>query len=111
VATNGQTNVDIQGMLAALPNFETALGDISTAYNGMSEQAQILEGNWTGDAAQSFIPALNQWLENCNVVKQQLQVVYEKLEANTGHYEQVHSETVDAATAVRQAMAAGLPGM
>lgn len=110
MAGNAQTNVDIQGMLAALPNFEAALSDTTTTYNGISEQAQVLESSWTGEAAQAFIPALNSWLENFAIVQQQLKLVYEKLEANTGHYEQVHSNTVDAATAVKQAMAAGLPG-
>ncbi|GAA1909005.1 WXG100 family type VII secretion target [Streptantibioticus ferralitis] len=110
MAINGQTNVDIAGMLAAQPHFEKALGDTTTAYNGMNEQAQTLESSWTGPAAQQFIPALQQWLDNCNTVRAQLQIVYEKLEANTGHYDQVHTQTIDAATAVKQAMAAGLPG-
>jgi WXG100 family type VII secretion target len=110
MAANGQTNVDIQGMLAALPLFNKALGDTSSAYNGMSEQAQVLEGSWSGDAAQAFIPALNTWLDNCNTVIKQLNIVYEKLEANTGQYEQVHTNTLDSASALKQAMAAGLPG-
>lgn len=110
MAGNTQTNVDIQGMLAALPNFESALAETMSSYNRMSEQASILESTWTGDAAQVFIPALNGWLDNFATVQQQLKAVYEKLEANTGHYEQIHMKTIDAATTVKQAVSAGLPG-
>lgn len=92
MAEDRQANVDIAGMRAALPRFETALGDTTSAYRAMSEQAQVLVATWTGDAAQAFIPALNQWLDDCNTVRQQLQLVFEKLEAGTSH---------DAATAER----------
>jgi hypothetical protein len=54
---------------------------------------------------------MNDWLEQCNIVKQQLQSVLDKLQANTHQYDQVHSNTVDSATAIKQAIAAGLPGM
>jgi WXG100 family type VII secretion target len=105
-----QTNVDIAGMLAAQPHFETALAEVGSAYNGMSDQAQVLESSWTGDSASTFIGALNQWLENCNVVKQALQSVTDKLEANTHNYTRVHSDASDSSSAVKQAMSAGLPG-
>ncbi len=104
------TNVDIAGMQAAQPHFETALSETARVYNSMSDQAQVLEGSWTGDSARTFISALNQWLENCNIVKQQLQVVTDKLEANTGNYQRVHTEASDQSTILQQAMSAGLPG-
>ncbi|MBY8886055.1 WXG100 family type VII secretion target [Streptomyces sp. PTM05] len=104
------TNVDIAGMKAAQPHFETALSETSRVYSSMQDQAQTLEASWTGDSAQTFVGALNQWLENCNVVKQQLQVVTQKLEANTGNYQRVHTDASDQSSALRQAVSAGLPG-
>ncbi len=105
-----QQQVDIAGMRAAQPHFETALSETSRVYNSMHEQAITLESTWTGDAAQRFVQALNQWLENCNTVKQQLQVVTDKLAQHTGMYEQVHSDTTDQSNNLAQVVAAGLPG-
>ncbi|MFD7917711.1 WXG100 family type VII secretion target [Streptomyces sp. NPDC059740] len=110
MAGNGQQNVDIAGMRAAQPHFETALNETSQVYTNMSDQASTLEASWTGDAAKSFTQALNQWLENCNIVKQQLQIVTDKLAANTGSYQNVHANTSDAAAELNSAIAAGLPG-
>lgn len=110
MAGNGQQNVDIAGMRAAQPHFESALSETSQVYNNMSEQAVTLESSWTGDASRSFINALNQWLENCNIVKQQLQHVTDQLAANTGSYQNVHANTSDAASSLNSAIGAGLPG-
>ncbi|MFE7117559.1 WXG100 family type VII secretion target [Streptomyces sp. NPDC057654] len=110
MAGNGQQNVDITGMRAAQPHFENALSETSQSYSNMQEQAATLEGGWTGDAARSFTNALNQWLENCNIVKQQLQAVTDKLAANTGSYQNVHSTTQDEASTLNSAIGAGLPG-
>ncbi|MEU2778029.1 WXG100 family type VII secretion target [Streptomyces sp. NPDC007162] len=107
---NSQQSVDIEGMKRAQPHFETALSETARVYNNMDDQAKTLEGSWTGDAAQSFTTALNQWLENCNTVKQQLKVVTDKLAEHTGLYQQVHSDTLDATQALNNAMGAGLPG-
>jgi WXG100 family type VII secretion target len=110
VASNGPKTGDIDGMKAALPHFESALTETSRAYSSMQDQANTLEGSWTGDAAQTFISALNQWLENCSAIQQALQSVTEKLELNTSGMVQVHSDTTDHASNIQQLMAAGLPG-
>lgn len=106
-----ETQADVAGMLAAQPHFETAVSSTSSAYSAMQDQADTLAASWKGDAAVAFTGAMNDWLEQCNVVKQQLQSVLEKLQANTHQYDQVHGNTVDAATSLKQAVAAGLPGM
>jgi WXG100 family type VII secretion target len=105
------TQADVAGMLAAQPHFETAVSATSSSYSAMQDQADTLAASWKGDASAAFITALNDWLEQCNIVKQQLQSVLDKLQANTHQYDQVHGNTVDSATAIKQAIAAGLPGM
>ncbi|MET9530446.1 MULTISPECIES: WXG100 family type VII secretion target [unclassified Streptomyces] len=110
MAGNGQQNVDIAGMRAAQPHFENAVSETTQAYNNMHDQSITLESGWKGDAAVSFSNALNQWLENCNIVRQQLQNVTDKLAANTGSYQNVHSSTHDEATSLNSAIGAGLPG-
>lgn len=110
MAQQGMKQVNIDGMKAAMPHFETALSETSRVYSNMSEQAQTLGASWTGDAAKGFIGALNAWLANCNTVRQQLQIVTENLEQNTGGYVQTHTSTTDSAAAIQQAIGAGLPG-
>ena len=105
-----QTTVDIDGMRAAQPHFEQALSETSTAFQSMEDQRMTLASSWQGDAAMGFAQALDAWLQNCNVVKQQLSIVTEKLAQNTGGYTQVHQNTQDAATVLRNAVSGGLPG-
>ncbi|MDH6630476.1 WXG100 family type VII secretion target [Streptomyces sp. LBL] len=101
---------DIEGMQKALPFFADALGDTNQAYGSMSDQQAALAASWRGDAAMGFRNALQQWLENCKKVQEQLQIVTEKLEASTGNYVNIHTDTVDQATEIRNAVSAGLPG-
>lgn len=105
-----QTNVDVAGMRAAQPHFETALSETTRVYNSMHDQASTLQSSWTGDSSQSFVSALNAWLDNCKVVEQQLKVVTDKLEANTGNYQRVHTDASDQSSALQQTISAGLPG-
>lgn len=109
MAGNQPSQVDISGMLAAQPAFENALAETTRTLSSMEDQRATLEASWTGDASTAFINAFNSWLENYNVVKQQLQLVTEKLEANTGNYQRVHSATQDDAHSWAQAVN-GLPG-
>ncbi|MEU9348159.1 WXG100 family type VII secretion target [Streptomyces sp. NPDC048278] len=102
--------VDVVGMRAAQPHFETALTETSRVYSSMHDQAMALESSWKGDAAEQFIQALNDWLENCNTVRQQLQIVTDKLAQHTGVYQQVHSDTTDQSRSLTQVVSAGLPG-
>ncbi|MFF4490849.1 WXG100 family type VII secretion target [Streptomyces sp. NPDC001544] len=104
------TTVDVEGMRAALPHFEQALTETGSAFTNMQSQVNTLESTWKGDAGSTFLNALNTWLENCDTVKKQLQIVTEKLESLTGEYGRVHTSTTDAATSLQQAIGAGLPG-
>ncbi|MEU2743383.1 WXG100 family type VII secretion target [Streptomyces sp. NPDC007095] len=101
---------DIEGMKKALPFFVDALGDTKRAFGSMSDQEAALAASWRGDAAAGFRSALNLWLENCRKVQDQLAIVTEKLEASTGNYVNIHTDTVDQATEIRNAVSAGLPG-
>ena len=102
--------VDIAGMKAAQPHFETALSETSNAFSNMSDQASTLQGSWTGDASQGFVAALHAWLDNCSLIQRELRVVTEKLAENTGGYVQTHTSTTDSANSIQQVIAAGLPG-
>ncbi|MET7287431.1 WXG100 family type VII secretion target [Streptomyces sp. NPDC005573] len=106
----GQTNVDVSGMRAAQPHFEQALAETSTVYSNMDDQYMTLQGSWTGDSSAAFLGALSSWLENCSAVQKALQGITEKLAANTHSYQSVHAQANDEASALRQAVAAGLPG-
>ena len=57
-----------------------------------------------------FLGAMRQWLEDFSSVRSKLQTIYEKFEADTGNYQAVHSNTVDEANALKNAIAGGLPG-
>ncbi|MEU8718386.1 WXG100 family type VII secretion target [Streptomyces sp. NPDC048663] len=110
MAEGTPTRVDVEGMRAALPHFEQALTETASAFSNMQTQASTLESSWHGDARTVFISALNNWLENCDTVKKQLQIVTDKLESLTGAYGTVHANTTDSASTLQQAIAAGLPG-
>jgi WXG100 family type VII secretion target len=81
-----QTSVDVQGMIAAQGNFQNALDQVNTAFNNMQDQESTLAANWTGETASTFGQALNQWLEDFSVVRQQLSGMLETLSTNTGVY-------------------------
>ncbi|MFJ9409134.1 WXG100 family type VII secretion target [Streptomyces sp. NPDC101393] len=107
----GQTNVDIPGMRSAMPHFEQGLTETRQAGSSMQDQLSTLRGGWTGDAAVGFEQAVTSWIENCNKVHAALNVVFEKLQQTAGKYDNVHSETSDAAASLQGAMAQGLPGL
>ncbi|MEC3993796.1 WXG100 family type VII secretion target [Actinacidiphila sp. DG2A-62] len=106
----GLTSIDIDGMRATMPAFESALAETGNQYTGLEAQVETLGGNWTGEAASVFLGAMRQWLEDFSSVRSKLQTIYEKFEADTGNYQAVHSNTVDEANALKNAIAGGLPG-
>jgi WXG100 family type VII secretion target len=105
-----QQTVDIAGMKAAYPAFESALTSTKSSHDSMMDQENTLRQSWKGDAANGFLSALDQWLDNCATVQQQLQIVTDKLAEHTGVYEKVHSNTTDTSQSLQQTMSAGLPG-
>lgn len=107
-----ETNVDIQGMKNAVPHFESAHSSIKGKYQMMSEQYTALCANWSTDndgGSMEFRQALHDWLENCNTINQQLQIVTEKLKENIGGYERAHSTAGAAGMQVKQQLSVGLP--
>lgn len=86
MAGQGNASVDVQGMIGAQGNFQNALDQVNTAYGDMREQQGTLAANWAGETASTFGQALEQWLEDFNVVKQQLTSILDTLSQNTGVY-------------------------
>src|SRR5262249_13321309 len=106
------TNVDIQGMKSAVPHFESAHSGINGKYQMMDEQYTALRANWGTDSeggSAEFFTALHDWLDNCNTINQQLQIVTEKLKENIVGYERAHSTAGEAGAQVKQQLGVGLP--
>ncbi|CAM5608286.1 WXG100 family type VII secretion target [Streptomyces griseorubiginosus] len=110
IPDTGLTSIDIDGMRATMPAFESALAETGNEYASLEAQFETLGANWTGEAAQGFLEAMRQWLENFQAVRSKLQIIYETFEADTGNYQAVHGNTVDEASALKNAIAGGLPG-
>jgi WXG100 family type VII secretion target len=91
-------------MTAAQGNFQTALDQVNTAYNNMTQQQENLIQNWQGDAAQAFVGAVDKWLEDFGVVRSQLVKMVETLSSNTG----VYSNTTEGSQQMASAFANGL---
>jgi uncharacterized protein YukE len=82
-------SVSVAGMLAALPNVETAVTETSTAYSNMKGQATALGASWEGAEAEKFKGVLDAWLEHLSAIVVALRQIYEKLEAITHPYKRV----------------------
>lgn len=104
------TSVSLEGMKAAQGNFQTAVEEANSSYSQMESQIRTLEASWTGDAASTYTGAMDQWLQDFSTVKQQLNLMLEKLQANTGTYTTTHSNTTDVAGQLKNSMASPLPG-
>ena len=102
-----QTNVSVPGMIQAQGDFQNALDQVNTTLTDMSEEQSTLAANWTGEAASSFGQALQTWLDDLQVVQQQLAGMCEKLASHTGVYTDTHEQS----KAVAQAFKQGLPGL
>ncbi|MEU6220130.1 hypothetical protein ABZ845_21825 [Streptomyces sp. NPDC047022] len=108
-----ETTVDINGMKAAVPHFESAHSQIHTQYQLMYEHAAQLPSVWSTDESggqAEFTTALHGWLENCETVQNALKSVIEKLNATIGGYERAHASGAEASSQVKQSVGAPLPG-
>ncbi|GAA4794595.1 WXG100 family type VII secretion target [Streptomyces ziwulingensis] len=110
MAANTNTSVDISGMLAAQSSFETAVGDADSSYTSMQSQIDALRSSWSGDAANTYQIAMDNWLADFNTVRTQLSLMLQKLQANTGTYDTTHQGTSDTATVLAKTMSDPLPG-
>lgn len=104
------TSVSTEGMLSAQGSFQTALDDVNSTYAQMQSQIDTLRSSWSGDAASTFQGAMDTWLSDFGTVKQQLDLMLQKLQANTGSYDTTHRNTSDAATQLHKNMSNPLPG-
>ncbi|MCS0606295.1 WXG100 family type VII secretion target [Streptomyces sp. LP11] len=110
MAGNTNTSVDTSGMRIAQGSFRTALDEVNTTYTQMQGQIDALRSGWTGDAASTFQSAMDTWLTDFGTVKQQLDLMLQKLEANTGSYDTTHQSTTDTANQLHKSMSTPLPG-
>lgn len=104
------TSVDVSGMVLAQQDFQNALDQVNTALTDMTEEQSTLAANWTGEAASSFGQALSTWLEDLQVVQQQLAGMCEKLSSHTGVYTNTHEQSTQMASAFKQGLS-GLQGL
>lgn len=105
------TSVELQGMTAAQGTFQTALDDSTSSYAQMDGQIDGLRASWTGDAANVYTQAMQQWLEDFNTVNNALRTMLEKLSANTNVYANTHEDTAQVAQQVAQNIASGVTGL
>jgi WXG100 family type VII secretion target len=102
------TSVDITGMTAAQKTFQSAFDEVNTAYQAMESQQEALAAAWTGETSTAFGQALDHWLSDFGVVRQQLGNILGTLSQNTGVYantnEQANNDAQQAAKLI------GLPG-
>ncbi|MGQ4436911.1 MULTISPECIES: WXG100 family type VII secretion target [unclassified Streptomyces] len=110
MAGNVNTSVDTSGMRIAQGSFQTALDEVNATYTQMQSQIDTLRSNWSGDAATTFQGAMDTWLSDFGTVKQQLELMLQKLQANTGSYDTTHQATSDTATQLHKSMTTPLPG-
>ncbi|WP_217553126.1 WXG100 family type VII secretion target [Streptomyces sp. GbtcB6] len=110
MAANTNTSVDTSGMRTAQGSFQTALDEVNGTYTQMQSQIEALRSSWTGDASTTFQSAMDTWLTDFGTVKQQLELMLQKLQANTGSYDTTHQNTTDAASQLSKTMSAPLPG-
>ncbi|WP_405746019.1 WXG100 family type VII secretion target [Streptomyces sp. NBC_01525] len=107
------TSVELEGMKRAQGSFQTALDHASGSYTQMDGQIQGLRASWTGQAANIYQNAMQEWLNDFNVVNQQLGLMLEKLQENTGVYANTHEQTQQEAGQAARLISsghAGLPG-
>ncbi|MQS16220.1 WXG100 family type VII secretion target [Streptomyces kaniharaensis] len=107
---NQTTSVNIEGMLGAQGSFQTAVDEVNRTYTQMAGQIEALQSSWTGDASATFLSAMSTWLQDFGTVRQQLGLMLEKLQANTGTYGTTHQATTDVAAQLGRGMANPLPG-
>jgi WXG100 family type VII secretion target len=107
------TSVDIHAMVAAQGDFQTALDQVNTAYADMDEQRGMLAAHWSGEASSIFGGALQNWLDDFNVVRGQLSGLLETLSANTGVYARTHEGSQQVANSFAHGLGnmPGLPGL
>ncbi|MFJ5531075.1 WXG100 family type VII secretion target [Streptomyces sp. NPDC093261] len=107
------TSVELQGMTAAQGSFQTALDETTGSYAQMDGQIEGLRASWSGEAANIYHNAMQEWLNDFDKVNQALRTMLEKLAQNTNVYANTHENTQQQAQQVAQQMSSGnigLPG-
>lgn len=105
------TSVEIQGMTAAQGAFQHALDESSSAYAQMEGQIEGLHGSWSGEAAQIYSQAMQEWLADFRQVNQALASMLENLAANTKVYANTHENTEQLASQLAQNIGSGVTGL
>ncbi|MER7918343.1 MULTISPECIES: WXG100 family type VII secretion target [Streptomyces] len=105
------TSVELQGMTAAQGSFQTALDETTGSYAQMDGQIEGLRASWSGEAANIYHTAMQDWLTDFDKVNQSLRTMLEKLAQNTHVYANTHENTQQQAQQVAQQMGSGSVGL
>ncbi|MFJ6836858.1 WXG100 family type VII secretion target [Streptomyces sp. NPDC091209] len=105
------TSVEIQGMTAAQGSFQHALDESTNAYVQMDGQIEGLRASWSGEAAQIYSQAMQEWLADFQKVNQALTQMLENLASNTKVYANTHENTQQLANQLAQSMGSGATGL
>ncbi|MFE4631699.1 WXG100 family type VII secretion target [Streptomyces mirabilis] len=105
------TSVEIQGMTAAQGTFQTALDHTTGSYTQMDGQIEGLRTSWSGEAANVYHNAMQEWLNDFDKVNQALRTMLEKLAQNTHVYANTHENTQQQAQQVAQQISSGNVGL
>ncbi|MGW2525010.1 WXG100 family type VII secretion target [Streptomyces sp. NPDC001617] len=100
----GLTQVDLQGLHAAINTFSTGVANFDSQYKAMSSTISNISASWTGQAYQSFERALENWLADFNKVITVLNGMENALSQNTSVLTQTNETTIQRA----QQAAAGI---
>jgi WXG100 family type VII secretion target len=103
-------STDTPAMVRAQGYTQNTLDEINAVYTGMDEERSSLAANWTGEAASAFGQALQSWLDDLQVVQNQLSTILENLSTNTGIYANTAESSQQVATAFGQGLS-GLSGL
>ncbi|MCH0567243.1 WXG100 family type VII secretion target [Streptomyces sp. MUM 2J] len=105
------TAVELQGMTTAQGTFQTALDEAMGAYAQMDGQIEGLRASWSGEAANIYHTAMQEWLTDFDRVNQALRTMLEKLAQNTRIYADTHENTQMEAQQIAQQMGSGVVGL
>ncbi|MFI9274615.1 WXG100 family type VII secretion target [Kitasatospora sp. NPDC052896] len=105
------TQVELAGMTAAQHTFQNALDHASTSYAQVEGQIEALSASWTGQAANIYQQAMQEWLADFRTVNQALTTMLEKLGSHTNIYANTHQDTEQVASQVAQQISAGGTGL
>ncbi|MFI7499923.1 WXG100 family type VII secretion target [Streptomyces sp. NPDC049687] len=94
MASNGMTQVELQGLQNAINVFSEGVSNFDNQYNAMSTMVAGIQAKWSGQAYQAFDRALQNWLVDFNRVISVLNGMENTLTQNKSVLTQTNEETI-----------------